>query len=429
MGKYLIYAIFFFALFANSLFQLGIPKYFAVGTEILIYLLLIYTLLKKIGRGFPIPHLWYSFVLMVIVGACSIVINDSSLVRSIFSLRLLYRFYFFYLGIILLEPNDQELKKIINYIAILLVLQLPVVAAKFYYYGISELTIGAYSDVGGSVTTMLPIIIIFYLAGYYFLYNSDLRYIILTIAFILFSIVGKKRAVAFLYPLQFLAIFYYIYVKGKKVAIPRKIVVLFLIIASVITVTSSILYINETLNPEKKVGGTVDYKYAVEYAVDYTTRYNAYGYSGGRLSTTTRIFEKLWEAGPDIFLFGFGPGSTVRSIFDQPGKKKDIQRFFEKLQIAYGVTPMCKIALEYGVLGVFAFFLIIFSFTRMCWRFYKNEIDPYWKAFAAGSVGFAFSMVFFFFAYHYPAIFGDTIPCLYFFAMAVVHIKLKQMHI
>ena len=60
---------------------------------------------------------------------------------------------------------------------------------------------------------------------------------------------------------------------------------------------------------------------------------------------------------------------------------------------------LAKIALEYGVLGVVAYSLIIFLFARMCGRYYKYENDPYWKAFAAGSLGFAFSMLFFFFAY------------------------------
>ena len=87
---------------------------------------------------------------------------------------------------------------------------------------------------------------------------------------------------------------------------------------------------------------------------------------------------------------------------------------------------MSLIALEYGVLGGVAYSLIIFLFARMCWRYYKYENDPYWKAFAAGSLGFAFSVLFFSFAYHSTAVYGNTLPALYFYAMAVVYTRSKK---
>jgi hypothetical protein len=62
----------------------------------------------------------------------------------------------------------------------------------------------------------------------------------------------------------------------------------------------------------------------------------------------------------------------------------------------------------------------------MCWRYYQAESDPYWQAFAAGSVGFAFSMLFFYFAYADAAFWGDTMPALFFYAMAVVYTKMNR---
>ena len=100
--------------------------------------------------------------------------------------------------------------------AILLLLQLPVIAIKFSLYGISEKTQGAYAVDDGSMTTMLPIVVIFYLAAYYYIFRPNLGFILTGLGFVLFSIVGKKRAVFFLYPLQFLAIYYYIYVKASQ---------------------------------------------------------------------------------------------------------------------------------------------------------------------------------------------------------------------
>ena len=158
---------------------------------------------------------------MLLISACSIAVNGSEATRAIFSLRLLYRFYFFYLGITLLDLDESSLKKINFFVAILLLLQLPVVAIKFYMYGIVEKTQGAYS-LDGSMTTMIPIVVIFYLAAYYCFYRSQLRFILTGIGFVFFSIVGAKRAVFFLYPFQFLAIYHYFYIKGKGVFVSQK---------------------------------------------------------------------------------------------------------------------------------------------------------------------------------------------------------------
>ena len=159
---------------------------------------------------------------MLLISACSIAVNGTEFTQAIFSLRLLYRFYFFYLGITLLDFDDNSLRKINRFVAILLLLQLPVVAIKFYIYGIAEKTQGAYT-MDGSMTTMIPIVVIFYLAAYYCLYRPKLWFILTGIGFVLWSIVGAKRAVFFLYPFQFLAIYYYIYVKGKGGRFSKKV--------------------------------------------------------------------------------------------------------------------------------------------------------------------------------------------------------------
>jgi hypothetical protein len=332
------------------------------------------------------------------------------------------------LAIILLEFDEQEMRSINFFLGILIIMQLPIVAIKFYYYGISELTIGAYAEEGGALTTVLPIVFIFYLAGYYFLYHADVKFIILAICFVLFSIVGKKRAILFLYPVQFLSIYYYIYVRGKRVHFFKKAGMLFLIISAVIVTSSSIIYINETLNPEKKVGGSVNFLYAFEFARDYTTAVNYHGYTTGRTSTTIRIFETLWDYGPAALFFGFGPGATTISIFDSPADKEKTKKFYDKFKIAYGVTSMTRIALEYGVTGIVVFSFILLSLARLSWKYYLLEENSYWKAFAAGSVGFAFSMIFFFIAYSHLVFFGDTMLAIYFYAMAIVHTRSKQIN-
>ena len=423
MAIFLIGYIFFLTFFGGLVYSIGIPTYFSVSIEMSIILLFILSLITSQHKR--VPHLWYSIFFFLLFGACSVVVNGTELSQFVFSLRILFRFFIFYWSITLLSFDDNIIKKINVFVVVLLLLQLPVVAVKFSMYGIAEKTMGAYTQ-SGSVTTMLPITLIFYLSGYYFLYRPKIRYILVGFGFILFSIVGKKRAVAFLYPLQFFAIYYYIYIKGKDVHLSKKMGMLFLVTTLIVGVTVSIFYFNETLNPDRMVGGSVDIGYALDFAKEYTTNVHPYGYTTGRFSTTIRVFESLWKSGLMQLLFGFGPGSTTLTIFDSPEASEEVQRFLEEIGIYYGFTSMNRIALEYGLFATASYSLIVLLLARMCWIYYNCEIDPYWKAFGAGSVGFSFSMLFFFFAYSHGAFWGDTMAPLYFYAMAVVYTRLKK---
>ena len=79
MQRLLIYAVLFIALFGGLMNTVGIPSYVAAGTEALIYLLLVVSLIMRIGKGISVPHLWYSFFYMLLISACSIAVNGSEL--------------------------------------------------------------------------------------------------------------------------------------------------------------------------------------------------------------------------------------------------------------------------------------------------------------------------------------------------------------
>jgi hypothetical protein len=425
MTLFLIYYILLFSLFGGVLEILGIPQYFTVTVELAIMLLLLLSLITS--KNYRLPNLWYSFSFFLLIGICSVIVNNGTLSQLVFSLRLLFRFYIFYLSITFLSLDDNRLKRIINFVAILLLLQLPVVAVKYFQYGISEKTYGAYGQAGGSLTTMLPIVVIFYFAAYYFIFQPRLRYLVVALGFILFSIVGKKRAVLFLYPVQFVAIYFFLYSKKEGIHLPKKIWGVAVAFGIAAVVSATIIHFNETLNPARKVGGEINMGYVVDYAKDYTTAESGYGLTTGRYSTTKRIFGTILKSDLAKISFGFGPGRMTSSILESKEEKKERERFLLKeLRIWYGVTSLTRIAVEYGILGVFAFSLIPITLGRMCLRYYRYESDRYWKAFAAGSIGFSFSMLFFFTCYNTSAFFGDTMPALYFGAMAVVYERLNK---
>jgi hypothetical protein len=306
---------------------------------------------------------------------------------------------------------------------IIFLLQLPTVALKFFQHGVSELTIGTYGTHGGSLTTAFSLTAAIYLLSYYGLYKPKNIYLLLTAGFLLWSIAGEKRAVFFLLPFVFLGMYYLIYVRGKKIN-PLKHIFIFAAFGLAIIFSGMIFLIcNPTLNPEGKIGGSFDPVYAFNYAKKYTTDTSRTGYTHGRISTSKRVFQVLKDSGISHSMFGFGPGSYTYTAFDSPKLRFKRSRIFK---IRYGITPIALIAIEYGLFGVIVYFLMIIHFTSLCMKYYKLETDPYWKAFAAGSTGYAFLMLFFFFAYHRPIWFGDTSPVLYFYVMAVVYIRQQK---
>jgi hypothetical protein len=207
------------------------------------------------------------------------------------------------------------------------------------------------------------------------------------------------------------------------VNLSKKIGTLVLLIVITSTVSASILHFNATLNPEQKVAGNIDVGFAIKTAEAYNSGVDGYGYSYGRLATTERVINALWESGIEQVLLGFGPGFATLSVFDTKESRDYYERQFDKLKIGYGITTITQIALEYGFLGVLVFTWMLVKLSQTCWSLYKLETDPYWRAFAAGSVGFSFSMLFFAYAYHATAFWGATMPALYFYAMAVVYTR------
>ncbi|WP_419658209.1 hypothetical protein [Desulfosarcina variabilis] len=427
LNKTIISFVLFIALLGGIRLYLGLPNVIVILTEILIYTLFVISLFSRKIKGLYFPHLIFSLFIMIMIGLCSISLNETSYHRMIFSIRLLYRFYFFYIAITLLDLSDDSLKFLNKILFIYLILQFPVVAIKFIKYGIAERTMGAYSTPDGSLSTTIPITVIFFMASFYRFHKKSIIYLLVGLVYIIISIVGAKRAVLYLFPIQFVFIYYYFYFKGFEIDWTKKISIFVFFLIFILILSSSVVYLNRSLNPEEEVGGSINYKYALNYTKDYMDGVDGYGYSYGRTTTTIRVFEILSKKGIINIFLGLGPGSRTKSFFDT---KKDIKKQIElkdEIMISYGMTAFTRIAFEYGVLGVIAYLYIILNLTMMAIKYSKQEDDPYWKAFAYGSVGFSFSMLFFFFAYNTSSVWGDTYPALYFYVMAVIYTR-KNRH-
>lgn len=420
-----IYVIFFDAFFGNSLIWFNvIPPHITLVTELAIYFLLVYSFIraKKDNRVYH-AHLFVLFAYFLIITFCSTIINERLDLSIIISLRRILRFYIFYVALINLGLDDRNLRKINMLLFVLFILQLPASAAKFCVHGVSEWTTGTYDMVPeGKTTMMIPIIALGYLAGYYFFYNRKYVYWLLGIGFILFGILSGKAAHLFVMPITFLGLYYLIFIRARNMGFVRNLTMIAFIVCFSIAVAGAVIKFSPRLNPEKEVGGTLNFSHALNYSKEYTTAMRADPrYAGGRFSATMLTFHIVWKGGLGRILFGYGPGSVTGSMI----KGEDVKETFQ-IQGSYGNTGLTVTLAEYGLFGAFVFGLMFVIFVYMCFKWYNCEEDHYWKAFATGSVVFSFLNLACFFGYSSVPILGDTIPPLFYYAMAVTYLRLNK---
>ena len=132
------------------------------------------------------------------------------------------------------------------------------------------------------------------------------------------------------------------------------------------------MHFNKSLNPDNEVGGEIDLKFALNYADRYNAGIDGYGYSFGRIATTKRVIQILFESGIKQVLFGVGPGSTIPSFLDSKKERKLFDKRYDEFMIQYGFTTINRIALEYGVAGVSVYLFLIYLMTKKMYSLQQN---------------------------------------------------------
>lgn len=351
------------------------------------------------------------------------IVNNMFNVRLVIRLRLLLRFYVFYLALINLGLTEGQFKKINSFVFFLFIIQLPASAIKFYFLGVSEETIGTYAVRGGGWTTIIPVVAIGYLSAYYTQFKKNKWLIGLSIGFILFGIVGEKLALLFIFPISFIGLYYLNVTKGKKVNLPRVVLSLTIIFLFSFIVAAATIKYQPRLNKENAVGGSIDFKYALQYSKDYTHSVRADEQTAnGRSATTKIVFSTLKSGTIGNKVFGFGPGVLSKSFFD---KNKFVHSRIARVAESYGVTGFALFLMEFGWTGVLCVITLFIAFIQLCWRWLNVEQDPYWKAFANGSFVFSGYFLFIFLFYNRVPLLDDTITPVFYYAMAVAFYRLN----
>ncbi len=356
---------------------------------------------------------------LFLISILSVYVNNEQIFPFTLFCRHVFIFYCFFLALLNLKISETAISKVNNYLVFLFLIQVFANFVKLLTVGQEEgRGIGTMSMQAGSLTTMFTL---FALAFSYALYSfkRNIKYLVLMTGFLLFSLIGEKRAVVFYLPVLLLVQTHF-YAKRYKSKIPLflrvthlKAVFLIAIISLVsIYFASKMIY---SLNPEQVRGGDFNVKFLAGKIVKYNLRTSSTGGQLGRYVTTVHAYRSLKKTGITKALFGTGAGNLITSqiLPERPKKITDITS--EKFGIESGITGFAWFVLQVGVIGVIFLLCFYFNVFRKAYRLYRQSSDENYKAIALGFLGV--NVVFFldFFTYSKTTLTSGVLTPVYFY--------------
>jgi len=251
--------------------------------------------------------------------------------------------------------DKQMLSYYLRLVVNLILLQVLFSITKFFTIGFSESVVGSIAFLGGSSASILPIL------GYliiYFLNDGKIKKseIIQIASMLVISIMSFKRIIWFLMPAVILILnsrfFFSRYLKYAIIVIP---IILYVGIR-----------LNPTLNKEKKIWGSFDLAYAIDYAQDYYgMEDNKHGIdkSVGRFGGNI-VMIKYILANIDNYKtwFGYGPKVIYGMVYEDYAKTKWPWGISDKGSL----TGAARFFISYGLLGIIFYLSLIIYFFNYC---------------------------------------------------------------
>ncbi|WDP90543.1 MAG: hypothetical protein HUN04_12920 [Desulfobacter sp.] len=372
------------------------------------------------------------FALFFIVGIASAVFNNNLGVATILGMRLVFRFYVFFLALANAGLSYSQLKKVNTLIIVIFLIQIPASIVKLVIYGQGEQAVGTYAMNDGAAPVIITLVSIGFAMAFYFYYKPRWRYILAAFAFISLSLIGEKRAIIFFLPLLVMFTIFCGLMDAQTIkrTVPNfKFKLVLVSVLMVVLTTIGAARLMRTLNPESKVGGSIDFNHIIIYAKDYTTYRdpNSKRYTAGRFSSTKQVISVLYQKGPGRLVFGYGPGSYGKSRFADKRKRLN-SPVFKDIFIKYGLTCFNFTLIEYGYAGGFIYFLFLIFINAHLYKNWRLSHEPYWKAVSFGTFlsGFVYASIWLIYS---PTIYlGDYLPLLFFYLFGQSIIQRKILY-
>lgn len=402
----MLQGLFFMIGVSNAIFKLLILSF-----TVLIFLNSINKKLKftKTNSLAYFSFLFYIYAAIIIVSA---IVNKSDFIKSFSYLFYLVPAFTLYIYLIKMNLNENSIIKLNNFIFYIFGFQILFSIYKLLFLGTSEAIAGTIHFSAGSYNTILPLVAISMLISFYSFYKNNYIYLFFVLGFLFMSWVGEKRGIYFyLFVLLFI---HYISLNKFQIFSFKSFKRLLFFLPFIFLIIFFGVKYSPTLNPEQIMGGSFDLNYIYDYAFNYSTQVDSYGYSGGRFSGIKTIFNSV-SSGDYVPLFiGSGPDQII-------GINDDSIEILERymLQQDIGINGWSTALISIGFIGVLITILFYFHILRTAYFTFKFEKDIYWKSLSYGL--YLMMIVFFLDFFTYTRSFyhhiGLNIVVLYFYSI------------
>jgi len=370
MLRLVLHYLYWALIFCTGIFQLlNIDSsVYKMGIPLVSGILFAYTFITK-GNQIKYPFVWW---IIGFIGVGMI----SSLLNQIDSFSLLYFFIYTILSysyfiVLVNETSLLLISRIVSFIKILVLIQIPAIFIKFLLIGQTEHGgIGTLSVNAGSVSTIFPLFIITILFCFY-LFENKKKYLVYILCFSLLGIAGNKRAILIFIPMV-LVICSLLFVKlerGKYFnSLTNK-------LALACTIGIAVFYLtaktNKTLNPEHKMWGSFDLNYIVSYIDNYTDSDSYDKYQMRRKDGLIYFINYTLKANREQMLLGDGAGKLIESKYNtREGTMKN------EYGVRYGGRmALVWLLLQVGILGTLIYlFFYIRLFSHVLKKYRSNPV-------------------------------------------------------
>ncbi len=342
----------------SGIYKAGIP---------VIGLILFLSQLLKGKLKITAPYfLWV--LLFLFVSLCSMVLNQIDVFSLVYFLSYTMLSYFYFL-VILNEKSEKKITRVFKFIRILVLIQIPAVLIKFIVLGQGEKGgIGTLSTGAGSLSTVFPLLIIAFLISYYFYTNKKI-YLFLIFCYLLFGLIGGKRAIVFYIPLEMI-LGYLLYLKIEKKKFTPSIIKNFILIpVMAFFAFYFVVKTNPTLNPENSNWGSFDPEFVIDYSMHYNETSNIHQAEVSRQDAFVLYTQYIITSELSNMLLGDGAGKLVESKF-----KEEKGTMLDQYGVRYGGRMgFIWLILQTGLLGVFFFFGLIYKINTHINTTFKKQ--------------------------------------------------------
>ena len=406
-----IIGMFFIILFSKGFLELiGVPV--AISTLTTELFLGIMIVLFKSNKERQYPGLIIIFGIFI-TGIFSTINNESNLVQFILFFREYFEVILFMYIIINIRLSENEIQFLFRLLAILFISQIGANIIKvIILQDIVEPYIGTIAVLGGSKTTLFALIGGSFCIVHYLL-TSKRIYLLGILGFIIFSLLGGKRATILYFPIIYLIsylIFHFKY-RMKREIVFKKLSVIVISVFLLFYITARLL---PTLNPEKEIGGSFD----LDYIIDYSTSYATADYINdiGRSEAPSFLVLKSLNDGYDKTLIGYGTGRLIKSGFNVETVDLSSDEITKSnFGVGYAArTGFLQFFLQIGLIGVI---LMLFFFLFLASLIWKIKTKPVYLRFF--SILLILVMMLDYFTYSCESILFSAIGCSIFFILGL----------